>query len=225
MYHFYNTLYYWRIIPLLIAAILYESCTYNHVPPDGGICFETQILPIIKSNCANSGCHDAQTKKEGFDFSSYKGIKKAVNVGSPSSSELLTYMSRTDEKRMPPSPAAMVSKENQDLILQWIQEGAWNTTNCTAATCDSTEFKYSTSIKTIMETNCLGSGCHNSTDKSAGYDLSAYTGVENCATSGALVSSVIQDGNTSFMPKNGAKLGNCDITKIQKWVAAGAPNN
>lgn len=215
----------WLIIPFIIAALIYESCTYNHIPPDGGICFETQILPIINSNCANSGCHDAKTHKEGYDFSSYNGIKKAVSLTSPSSSKLLTYMSRTDEKRMPPAPAAMVSKENQALILKWIQEGAWNTSNCTAPSCDTTEFKYSTSIKKILETNCLGAGCHNSTDQGGGYDLSAYAGVKYCINGGSFISAIIHDGNASPMPKGGNKIAICDITKIQKWVAAGAPNN
>jgi len=27
------------------------------------------------------------------------------------------------------------------------------------------------------------------------------------------------------MPQNGNKLSDCNITKIEKWITAGAPNN
>lgn len=215
----------WLIIPVLAVSAIYNSCSNNHLPPDSGVCFESKIKPIIVNNCAITGCHDAQSHKEGLDLSTYKGIKEIVNISSPSNSRLVKYMSRTDNERMPPAPASAISAENQALILQWIEEGAYNSTNCATSSCDTTAFTYTAVIKPIMETNCLGSGCHNATDKKAGYDLSTYAGVKNCVDGGLFVSSIIQDGNASNMPKGGNKLGTCDITKIQKWVAAGAPNN
>jgi len=33
------------------------------------ICFDSQVLPIIYSNCAESGCHDSKTRAEGYELS------------------------------------------------------------------------------------------------------------------------------------------------------------
>lgn len=95
------------------------------------------------------------------------------------------------------------------------------------AVCDSSGvISYSLQVASVLSSNCSIPSCHSSSSPGGGVDLSSYTGVFNCASSGKMVSCVIWDGNASAMPKNAtAKISDCDITKIKKWVFAGAPNN
>jgi hypothetical protein len=96
----------------------------------------------------------------------------------------------------------------------------------TTNSCDTTSvISYSAQIAPIMSTNC-NQNCHNPTASSGNRDLTTYSGVSSGAIAGALYGTVSWDpayGND--MPKNGNKLSICDITKIKKWAAAGAPNN
>jgi mono/diheme cytochrome c family protein len=90
--------------------------------------------------------------------------------------------------------------------------------------CDTSAVKYSTIIAPIMAANC--NICHNSTDRQGGIATDSYLELKKYATvAGSLVGSVKQDGTFSSMPRGGAKLSNCDINKIEKWVSDGAPNN
>ncbi len=89
--------------------------------------------------------------------------------------------------------------------------------------CDTSgTISYSLQIVPIL-TNACTQSCHNGTGP--GHDMTHYADVDLDAVSGKLYSSVVQDGNAQFMPQNGAKLSECDITKIKNWVNAGAPNN
>jgi hypothetical protein len=44
-------------------------------------------------------------------------------------------------------------------------------------------------------------------------------------TNGKLINSILQNGQASAMPKNGAKLDACTINKIIVWINKGALNN
>ena len=89
--------------------------------------------------------------------------------------------------------------------------------------CDTVlAISYSTQIVPIINAACVR--CHNSTGSA--HDMTTYTSVYNDAiTFGYLYNSVAQDGTVQPMPEGASKLSDCDITKIKKWVAAGAPNN
>jgi len=51
-------------------------------------CFSRDIEPVLVSRCANTGCHDAITHKEGYVFISYSTIMTAVSPGNPNNSKL-----------------------------------------------------------------------------------------------------------------------------------------
>lgn len=90
--------------------------------------------------------------------------------------------------------------------------------------CDtSTAPKFSADILPVMNTSCNASGCHNSTDASSGVILDTYAGVKIQALNGRLMGSI--DVVNGTMPKGGAKLINCTITRIQQWINSGTPNN
>jgi hypothetical protein len=90
-------------------------------------------------------------------------------------------------------------------------------------TCDSATVTYSGTIIPILLSNC--NGCHSGSTPSAGINFSAYAGVKSQVDNGQFLGSVSHANGYSPMPKNAAKLNNCNIAKIRKWVAAGAPNN
>jgi mono/diheme cytochrome c family protein len=89
--------------------------------------------------------------------------------------------------------------------------------------CDTTVVTYSQSIVPIMTSSCIS--CHSGTSAASGIRLETYTGVKAMASNGMLVKVVTHAPGVSPMPKNAAKLNDCNIKKIQKWVAAGAPQN
>ncbi len=139
------------------------------------VCFNTQILPMIVSNCATSGCHDAKSKEDGYELTSYsKIISKGIKVGSPSNSKLYQVMIRTDNERMPQPPLPALSKANIDLFAKWIQQGAKNVTCGT--TVDTVNVSYSKTIQPVITTYCLG--CHQAPSNSGGVNLSTYSNVK-----------------------------------------------
>jgi len=181
--------------------------------------FQNTISPLVISNCAMSGCHDAGSHKSGVILTSYAGIMKLVKAGNPTGSSLVSITSTTGSGVMPPAPKARLTTAQIDLIKKWISQGAKDN-SCNA--CDTATFTYSAVVKVIMQNKCVG--CHSSTSASAGIDLSTYAGVKVVADNGRLMGSIKQLTGYSAMPVGG-KLADCEITQIQKWVNAGKLNN
>lgn len=191
--------------------------------PNNGVCFESDILPLFKSNCAKSGCHDAATHEEDLILDSYANImRKDIVPGKADNSKIYRVLFETGSKKMPPAPNADLTAAQKALIAKWINEGAKNTVNC-SSTCDTTQFKYGANIAPIMSTYCIG--CHAGTAPSGGIDLSNYTNVKAQVNNGRLVGAVTQAAGYSPMPKDAPKLSECQLIQIRKWVAAGALNN
>ena len=225
------------ILPAFVAAIIFVACQRQVNGPQNTpindslnqeaildakaapVCFEGDVLPIFQTNCAKSGCHDAQSHKEGYVLDNYQDItKKGIVPYNPQESEVYQAIA---EGEMPPRPNPKLTTEQVTLIRRWIRQGAKNTTNC--STCDTTQYTYSGTISAILTTNCVG--CHNSTVANGGVDLSTYQGTESAALNGTLVGTVTHAAGYPPMPLNGPMLSDCNITQIEEWVAAGAPNN
>jgi hypothetical protein len=90
--------------------------------------------------------------------------------------------------------------------------------------CDTTVVaKFSADVMPVMTNSCNAGGCHNTTSASSGVILDTYAGVKTQALNGRLIASI--DHTNGTMPKGGAKLSTCTITKIQQWINSGTPNN
>jgi mono/diheme cytochrome c family protein len=89
--------------------------------------------------------------------------------------------------------------------------------------CDTSAVTYSNSVAAVLSSNC--NICHGGNTPSAGIKLDVYSGVKLQVDNGRLLGVVTHNPNYSPMPKNGTKLSDCNIAKIRKWIAAGAPNN
>lgn len=186
--------------------------------PNDSICFNTQILPLFVSNCTMSACHDAVSHADGYNFTNYNGIMAGIVPFQPGSGKIIKSITDTDPAdRMP--PAGPLSAAQIQLIQKWITEGATNRI-CTN-TCDTLNVKYTTHITQVIQSNCLG--CHSAGNISGGVDLSTYSLVRNETLNGKLLCTINHQGTCSAMPKNGAKLSNCDLRKFEIWKNAGYP--
>ncbi|MBK7763444.1 MAG: hypothetical protein IPI46_08720 [Bacteroidetes bacterium] len=224
------------IIIMATLACKHEPISTNVIPPNnnGGttssncspdtVYFTNDILPILISNCTMSGCHDVASHEEGVILTDYANIMATADVdpGNATSSDLYKVLIKTDpDKIMPRPPMSPLSATQIAMIKKWIEQGARNN-SCTS--CDTSgEMKYTTHIVPIIQTNCAG--CHSATNMSGGIDLTNYLGVLTTANNGSLLGSINHLTGYSAMPKNGSKLIECDITKIQKWITNGAQNN
>lgn len=89
---------------------------------------------------------------------------------------------------------------------------------------DSTgTISYMTKVVPILQTSCYG--CHSASAPSGGQAMGNYTADKTMALNGKLMGTINHASGFSAMPKGGAKLSNCQIAVVQKWVTAGAPNN
>lgn len=196
-------------------------------PPPTSACspdsvyFVNDILPIISSNCTMSGCHDNISRAGGIDLTTYTKVMKFVKPGNANDSKLYKVVKLTNEDRMPPPPMPPLSQTQKDKIYKWINQGGKN--NSCIGSCDTTIFTYSGAVKPIMDAKCTG--CHNPANLGGNIDISTYNSIKVVALNGKLYGSVAHQPGYSPMPKNSAKLSDCEIRQIQKWIGAGALNN
>ncbi len=92
--------------------------------------------------------------------------------------------------------------------------------------CDTTGVTFSKSIQPILQTNCYG--CHSIKDYASmggNLNLEDYTTLKRAVDDGHFYLAIIHDPAHIPMPKDGAKLDTCSITKIKIWIDHGALNN
>jgi uncharacterized membrane protein len=198
--------------------------TAHPCSPDS-VYFEQQLLPLIQSNCAVPTCHDNITHKENIWLTNYEQVLTTggVKLNSPTTSKLYTSTSPTAGERMPPPPRAALTAAQRALLLKWIQQGAQDL-HCDAA-CDTTIFTYTAVIQPIINTRCVG--CHSGSAPSGSISYTTYAGVKASVDNGKFYKSIIHASGATAMPypQGSAKIPDCDIIKIRKWIDAGALNN
>ena len=189
----------------------------NNPPKSDSVCFNTQVLPVIIANCATSGCHDAVSRVEGLNLTSYTGVRKIVEPYNLSS-ELIKEITRTGSKRMPPPPTPALDTSIINMLKKWISQGATN--KICVDDCDTISVKYSSHIAPLVNTYCKG--CHQTSSPGGGIILENATQVQSQITSGKFLCSIKWSG-CSNMPKGGSKFSNCNIRKFEIWQNAGFP--
>ena len=89
--------------------------------------------------------------------------------------------------------------------------------------CVTTGMSYQADIKPIIDSQC--NACHNGASRLGGISLETHADVSQYASNGRLIGVIRHDSGYSPMPKNGAKLPDCAIAKIEAWIADGFPDN
>jgi uncharacterized membrane protein len=182
-------------------------------------CYNRDIQPMLMSSCAVSGCHDAVTHKEGYDFSSYTKTLRAITAGNPTSSELYNAITAAPgtEHFMPPKPYSGLSKAAIDTIYSWIKRGGLNE-EC-ATPCDTTgTITYAGHIKSTIDLYCVS--CHGTNSPSGGIKLLTATDVQAIAKTGKLLGALKRQSGYTAMPPAYA-LSTCDVKQIELWIKQG----
>ncbi len=193
--------------------------------PDS-IYFEMDVLPILLSNCAIPTCHDASSRQDGVELTSYDKVigSDIVDFGDLLDSEIIEVITETDpDKLMPPPPRQKLTGNQIEIISDWLKQGAQDLTCDADTTCDTSAVSYSSSIIPILEDNCVG--CHSGSEPRGGVILNTHAGVAAVANSGALYGSITHSGAFEAMPQGASKLSDCIIEQFRLWVEAGAPND
>lgn len=92
-----------------------------------------------------------------------------------------------------------------------------------SSVCDTSAVTYSLSVKPIIDASC--NSCHSTASAQGGIILDSHSALKGYADSGQLLGVIRHESGYSPMPKGGSKLSDCNIVTIEKWVAAGSPNN
>ena len=227
------------LLSTLIVFII-SSCKHDPIvpidppvdPPLGGTCnpdtvyFQNTILPILVSNCTESGCHNTLDHKEGVVVTSYQTLLSTVErvtLNDWGKNKLIKSLESTDlEERMPQNKPPLSTVEI-NLIKTWINQGALNNyCDENAGGCDTIGGStYAGFVQPLIQSKCKG--CHSGANPQGSINFGTYADVKVAALNGTLYNSVIR--TTNWMPKGGAKLNDCSIIKLKTWIDAGAPQN
>jgi len=198
------------------------------VPCEPGVVyFVNDVLPILVSNCAFSGCHDAASAQDGVILTDYNSVMNTADVrpGRPGNSDLYEVLVDDDvEDRMPRFPNPPLTPDQINIIYQWIAQGAKNNAcDETTGECLSSNMSYVSDIMPILQNHCMG--CHQGTSAPAELNFQNFSNLQAAALNGRIKGAINHQTGFSAMPKNGNKLNDCQIDKISSWIDAGAPNN
>ncbi len=210
---------------IIMLVALINAC--KHDIPKSTYCFEREILPLVRSSCAQSGCHNNIDSAGGYVLDGYSSIiKKGIVPGNADASLLYTSLLSATTHPLALVPYPLPDDTGRQMIRTWINEGAMNFAGC-SPDCSSGTFTFSKDVMPLIKVNCYG--CHNAVaapDFGGGIELSDYSTIKDQSISGDLVKSLEHDPSVfSGMPKGLAQLTDCQISMIKKWVANGAPNN
>jgi hypothetical protein len=196
----------------------------DNCDPDSAY-FVNDILPLIVSNCAKSGCHDGRSgEEEANELTSYITIMNSGYVepyDANRSKMIESVTSGGGEDKMPPSPNEPLTSAQIDLLRTWINQGAHNN-ECTGG-CDTTAVSYSTTVVNTMSNYC--NGCHSGGSASGGISLTSYSGVAEIAADGRLMGSIQHVAGYIAMPYNADMMPECKIDELRIWVENGYPND
>lgn len=216
-------------IPIDTTGNPIDTSTQMGTPCDPDVVyFDLQVLPLLRSNCALSGCHDDITHAEGLKLTNYENVIQDDELVKPfdlTESDLYKAITETEaDERMPPAPANTLTSDQVNLIAKWILQGAKDLScDPDAGQCNTSNVTYSGVIVPMIQNSCIG--CHSGSVPQGGVSLNTYAGVKAVANNGKLLGSVNHDAGFVAMPYGGNKMPQCNIDKIEAWIAAGAPEN
>jgi uncharacterized membrane protein len=234
-------------VVLLSASILFNACQHDIITvnsnvslepvvvvkppttttPTGGtpapvsdtVCFNTDVLPLYVSYCGSSGCHNDASHRSGVITTDYGHLMNGIRAKNSNNSRYYTIIGNG----MPSRSSPQMTATHIALIKKWIDQGALNT-QCTNV-CDTNSYTYANAIQTIISTNC--GGCHGTKPGSANIYLGDYASAKTYITANAstflnAINYVSTIAVSKRMPPS-AKLVDCKIIQIQKWIQKGYP--
>jgi cytochrome c553 len=121
-------------VAILMGGIFMVACTNESkekITPDtsavgcdtSGVTYTNYVKSVMDASCATSGCHDAGTKSDGYDFSSYEGAKAAATAMEQNKSVMLGAINHESGFTEMPENAAKLSDCTIDKIAAWVNDG------------------------------------------------------------------------------------------------------
>lgn len=89
--------------------------------------------------------------------------------------------------------------------------------------CDTTNITYTDDVLPLINSQCTA--CHSGGAPSGNIVLETYDDIVASVNNGGLMGTIRHESNWSPMPKNGAKLDDCTILKLEIWIDEGMQNN
>lgn len=227
---------FWGIALISMAIMGLQGCKHDPDPiindaiitsdvcQEDTVYFQNDILPLLLGTCGTTGCHDLGSYKHGVVLVDYLSVMRTggINLGNPASSDIYHVLGGGDES-MPPSPNPQWTESQKMALLTWISQGAINNECLNQAICDTTNVTFSANVWPTIQTNCTG--CHSGANPGAGIQLTNHQTISAAAATGNLYGSVAHLSGYASMPKNAARLGECDIAGIRIWIENGTPND
>ena len=197
----------------------------NDVMIGGEVCFDSDVFPLLISRCTSPDCHNSTHRAEGIDLTYYDGIMSIVKPGDSGRSKLIRYIKGNDDDQMPPPPLKPLSNEQIQLLVNWIDAGALNQSECSSLTvCDTAgTVSFDLDVLPVIDKYCYG--CHSDADPQGGYSFTTYKSTMQSVNDNSLLGSIQFSSGFIGMPYESQKMPECEITLIQKWVDQGALNN
>ena len=190
------------------------------------IYFKRDLLPVLTSSCARSGCHDQTTQADGVLLTSYESVMETGDVrpGRPDDSDLYEVLVEDDlDKRMPPPPNPPLSQDLIQMFFTWIMQGAQDL-ECIDTACNLENVTFSgTVFPNLQQYGCTS--CHTGSSPSGGVLLADYQSVKNIAESGRLMGAINRLPGYAAMPPTGDAMPDCPVDQIQKWIDDDMPDN
>lgn len=81
--------------------------------------YNTNVKALLDKNCSSSGCHDASSKKAGYDLSSYSG----ANAASKNTEFLGSIQHKSGYSKMPRG-GSKLSDADIKTITCWVQNNS-----------------------------------------------------------------------------------------------------
>ena len=123
------------VLSLFVVTILLTvSCTKtttvlqdNSVAITTTVSFSKDIVPILNTSCAVSGCHGGSVAPNLSSATAYNALQNGnlINTATPASSEVYLWLTGKRAVAMPAGKANNPSNINA-LMLAWIKQGAKN---------------------------------------------------------------------------------------------------
>lgn len=96
-----------------------------------------------------------------------------------------------------------------------------------AVSCDDLQdISFSDDVTPILENQCFA--CHNTANSASlgsSIVLESYSNFKFATESLGLLAAIKHESGSPQMPKNGAKLSDCDISTIETWINEGSLDN
>ncbi|GAA4828520.1 c-type cytochrome domain-containing protein [Algivirga pacifica] len=195
---------------------LFDRCNTENLVFDG------DIRPIL-SSCVS--CHNQSNPQGGIVLDSEEAVAAvALDFSKENTSRLLgAIQGLPGFSKMPPDDNSMLSECDIEKISTWvstlepIQEIA----------CDTINITYSTHIQPMLN-GCVS--CHNTSNPSAGIDLSTEEKVIEVALDqskgdpGLLLGAITGvKGFLKMPPEESSPFSDCDITQLSIWIKKQTP--